>query len=287
MSRAMDQLRAKLQYLLPQHLLTWLMNRLSYCRLGWWKNTLIRAIARLYRINWSEAASDELGSYPHFNAFFTRTLKPGARVMDTSGQFLLCPSDGFISQGGAITDGQLIQAKGHQYSVHDLLAGDPAGNTLQGGEFLTVYLSPRDYHRVHMPAAGTLKRMSHVPGRLFSVAPYTVQNIAGLFARNERVISIFDGLHGEFAVALVGAMLVGSMATVWHGTVNPPRARSIRRFDYSDQPSRFDVGEQMGHFNMGSTVILLLPPGMTRLQDSLEPGQAVRVGQTIGRLVSA
>jgi len=286
MSRPLDRIRSALQHLLPQHLLTWLMHRLSYCHVVWLKNMLIRTIARVYRIDWSEAASDELRTYPNFNAFFTRPLKPGSRPMDTSGQSLLCPSDGFISQSGAITDGQLLQAKGHTYATRDLLADDAAVAGLQQGEFLTVYLSPRDYHRVHMPAAGVLRRMIHVPGRLYSVAPYTVQNVSGLFTRNERVISIFNGLHGEFAVVLVGAMLVGSMATVWHGTVNPPRARAIRSYDYTDSTVHLGQGEQMGHFNMGSTVILLLPPGMTRLDDSLVTGQPVRVGQSIGRLLA-
>ena len=247
---------------------------------------MIRSIAGIYRIDWSEAASDELQAYPNFNAFFTRPLTPGVRAMDITGESLLCPSDGFISQAGVITDGRLIQAKGRSYTAQDLLAGDPAVAGLQHGEFLTIYLSPRDYHRVHMPAAGSLQRMVHVPGRLFSVAPYTVRNIPGLFTRNERVISIFNGAHGDFAVVLVGAMLVGSMATVWHGTVNPPRARTIRNFDYTDQPTHLSQGEQMGHFNMGSTVILLLPPGMAKPDPALQPGQAVRMGQTIGQMQS-
>ncbi len=200
---------------------------------------------------------------------------------------MLCPSDGRISELGVLEGDRILQAKGVDYSLEALLANDPCCDNLRGGAFFTIYLSPRDYHRVHMPLDGTLLRMIHVPGRLFSVAPYTVRHIAGLFARNERVVSVFDSEHGPFAQVLVGAMLVSSMATAWAGEITPNRAPASNTTDYAGRGMSLGRGEEMGRFNMGSTVVLVLPPGVARPADGLLPGSPVRMGQCIATLSPA
>ncbi len=271
-----------LQYLLPHRALS----RVVYWATRWtfapWKNWLIGTIVRNYQVNMAEAAQPDAMAYQHFNAFFTRKLRADARRADGDPSTLLSPADGRISQAGAIVDGRIFQAKGQEYTAAELLGGDAAAAApYRNGRFVTVYLSPRDYHRVHMPLAGRLKETVHVPGRIFSVAPFAVEAIPRLFARNERLVCHFEGEHGPFVVVMVGAILVSSVATVWDGLVIPPYASSIRRKSFEGQNIALGRFAEMARFNMGSTVILLLPEGMTTL-DALEPQQAVQVGQRLG-----
>lgn len=227
----------------------------------------------------SEAANPDINSYKTFNDFFTRALKPGARTFAESR--FICPVDGAISQFGKIKDGQIFQAKGHQYSTLALLGGNAElAEQFSHGSFATLYLSPKDYHRIHMPCDGRLKSMTYVPGDLFSVNPATAQGIPGLFARNERVICEFDSKSGSFVLVLVGATIVGSMATTWHGVVNPPRSNSIRRWDYSNQPI-LKQGEEMGRFLLGSTVVALFPEDSCTFNPEWHPGKPIQLGQAL------
>jgi phosphatidylserine decarboxylase len=272
-----------LQYALPHRFLS----RLVYWATRWtfapWKNWLIGTIVRKYDVDMRQAAQPDPLAYQHFNAFFTRKLKPGARQADADPAALLSPADGRISQAGPIVDGRIFQAKGQDYSAAELLGGDEAAAApYRNGRFVTVYLSPRDYHRVHMPLKGTLQETVHVPGRIFSVAPFAVAAIPRLFARNERLVCHFEGERGPFVVVMVGAILVSSVATVWDGLVIPPYAPSIRRKSFAGQGITLDRFAEMARFNMGSTVIVLLPEGMAEL-DALAPQQTVLVGQRLGR----
>ncbi|MEP6882179.1 MAG: archaetidylserine decarboxylase [Dokdonella sp.] len=273
-----------LQYALPHRLLS----RIVYIATRWtwkpWKNLLIRQITQRFNVDLSEAAEPDIAAYAHFNAFFTRALKPGARPMDPNPGALVCPADGHISQSGPIRSGRIFQAKGQEFTAAELLADSSAAAPYADGQFITVYLSPRDYHRVHMPLAGTLVSTAHVPGRIFSVAPRAVESIPRLFARNERLVCHFEGDRGPFAVVLVGAMLVSSVSTVWGDLEIPPYASRIRSKDYRDRGIRLDRGAEMGRFNMGSTVILLFPANGPKLSPSLAAEQAVRVAETIGDL---
>lgn len=279
-----EKLFSGIQYLLPQHLLSRLVY--AFMRIRWApiKNTQIAIIGSMVGVEWNEAKIENISEFEHFNDFFTRELTPGARQVDPDPLSFVCPSDGRISQCGRITNDRIVQAKGRHYSIRSLLANDPASAEFNKGFFHTVYLSPRDYHRVHMPFSGTLQRMIHVPGRLFSVAPYTVRQVPSLFARNERVVSLFETTHGAMAVVLVGAMLVSSMETVWSGVVTPPRGRKITRGDWSRRGIHLKKGEEMGRFNMGSTVILLLPPGAVSSIEHFEIGDPVVMGEILGRL---
>jgi phosphatidylserine decarboxylase len=274
---------ALLQYLLPQHLLTRLVHWLMRVRVGWVKNALIKTIGHLAGINYAEAASPNPEDYESFNAFFTRELKAGARPIDADERALISPCDGRISEAGSIKDRRIYQAKGHDYTLEALLANDPACEALRHGHFWTIYLSPRDYHRVHMPLAGRLRRMTYVPGQLFSVAPYTARQIPELFARNERVVSVFETEYGPMAVVLVGAMLVAGMDTVWAGTITPSKDRNIRQQDYAAGEVSLARGEEMGRFNMGSTVVMALPPGVVDAASLPGPGAGdpVRMGQRL------
>lgn len=279
---------AALQAVLPQRSLTAAVHWLMRVKTPWVKNGLIRGVGSAVGVDWSEARSDDPDDYKSFNDFFTRELKPGARTLDPDPEALLCPCDGRISEWGPMREGRIYQAKGHDYSLGALLADDPVCRDLRGGTFWTIYLSPKDYHRVHMPLAGTLRRMIYVPGKLYSVAPYTVRQVPGLFALNERVVSVFDTDHGPFVQVLVGAMLVASMDTVWAGTVTPAEERIVTRTPYSPGEVVLDRGEEMGRFNMGSTVIMALPPGVvTGDQEGLPgPGDAVRLGERLAALAS-
>ena len=273
-----------LQYLLPHRFLS----RLVYWATRWtfapWKNWLIATIVRNYDVDMAEAVQSDPLAYQHFNAFFTRKLKPGARQADADPATLLSPADGRISQAGVIVEGRIFQAKGQDYTAAELLGGDEAAAApYRNGSFVTVYLSPRDYHRVHMPMKGTLRETVHVPGRIFSVAPFAVEAIPRLFARNERLVCHFDGEHGPFVVVMVGAILVSSVATVWDGLVIPPYASLIRRKSFAGQNITLERFAEMARFNMGSTVIVLLPPGDATV-DPLPSQQHVRVGQRIGQL---
>lgn len=274
-----------LQYALPHRLLS----RLVYWATRWtwkpWKNFLIGTIVRNYNVDLGEAQTPTADAFEHFNAFFTRVLKPGARQADADASALLCPADGKISQAGPIRAGRIVQAKGQDYSVAELLASDADAAAYADGSFVTVYLSPRDYHRAHMPLRGTLQRTVHVPGRLFSVAPAPVAAIPRLFARNERLVCHFQGEHGPFVVVMVGAMLVSSVSTVWSGLEIPPYASRVTARDWREQNISLDRFAEMARFNMGSTVIVLLPSSVGRISDALQPEQAVKVGERIGTVV--
>ena len=277
-----DRLAVLPQYLLPKGPLTLLAGRLARWQGGAGTSALIRRFVARYRVDMAEAAEPRIEAYASFNDFFTRALKPGARPLAAAD--LLSPVDGAISQFGAIKQGQVFQAKGHAYSATALVGGDAGlAAPFADGHFATLYLSPRDYHRIHMPCAGTLRRMLHVPGELFSVNPTTARGVPGLFARNERVVCLFDDAQGRpFVLVLVGATIVGSMATVWHGLVNPPRPGVVRDWRYDDAPLTLAQGAEMGRFLLGSTVVLLFPAGPLAFNPAWAPGGAIRMGQAMG-----
>lgn len=278
----MGSLFILLQRLLPQHALSRFMGALAEARgPGWLKNAVIRAFVRHYGVNMQEAERPLPEAYESFNAFFTRALKPGARPLCESG--IACPVDGAISECGELIDDRILQAKGRYYSLASLLAGDKKRvEQYRGGSFATIYLSPRDYHRVHMPLDGQLQGSCYVPGDLFSVNPTTAANVDGLFARNERHISYFDTPRGPMAMVLVGAMIVAGIETVWAGPV-APRSRRIERAEHGQvpEPVRLERGGEMGRFMLGSTVILLFPPGAARWNESCAAGGVVRLGQQL------
>lgn len=280
----LEKLYAAIQYLLPHHLLSRLVYAFMRIRLAPVKNIQIAIVGGLAGVDWSESKNQDYADFATFNEFFTRELADGARPLDPDPGAFVSPCDGRVSQCGRITTDRILQAKGHHYSIRSLLAGDPTAAEFNNGFFHTIYLSPRDYHRVHMPLGGTLQRMIHVPGRVFSVSPATVRQVPNLFARNERVVSLFDTPHGPMALVLVGAMLVSSMETVWSGLVTPPRGRTIVRGDWSRRDITLQRGQEMGRFNMGSTVILLLPPGAVSSLENFEPDDPVLMGQKLGRL---
>ncbi len=260
--------------------LTRLAGRVAGAQAGAMSTALIRWFVARYGVDMAEAAEPDIAAYRSFNDFFTRALKPGVRPLADAD--LVCPVDGAISQFGAITGERIFQAKGHAYSATALLGGDASlAARFRDGHFATLYLSPRDYHRIHMPAAGRLLRMIHVPGTLFSVNPATVRGVPGLFARNERVVCSFDGADGPWVLVLVGATIVGSMATQWHGVVNPPRPGRLRDWDYHDQQIVLKQGQEMGRFLLGSTVVLLWPRGPLRFNPAWAPGGAIRMGEAM------
>jgi phosphatidylserine decarboxylase len=274
-----------LQHLLPKQALTSLMGWLAGARGGAATTATIRAFVQRYGVNMAEAAQPDVTAYPTFNEFFTRALKPEARPLAQAD--LICPVDGAISQFGVIEGDRIFQAKGHHYTAQALVGGDGAlAAHFHDGLFATLYLSPRDYHRIHMPCAGRLLRMIHVPGDLFSVNPATARGVPGLFARNERVVCVFDGDAGPWVLVLVGATIVGSMATVWHGVVNPPRPGTVREWAYHDQDIRLAQGQEMGRFLLGSTVVMLFPAGATSgrslaFNPAWAPGRPIRLGEAM------
>jgi phosphatidylserine decarboxylase len=278
-----DRLAVLPQYLMPKQAMTRFGGLVAGSRMGWLTTTIIRRFVKRYNVNMAEAANPDISSYTSFNDFFTRALKPGARPLASAA--LICPVDGAISQFGAIAGEQIFQAKGHSYSTTALVGGDAElAAQFKDGSFATLYLSPRDYHRIHMPCAGRLLRMIHVPGELFSVNPTTARGVPGLFARNERVVCVFEGKDGPWVLVLVGATIVGSMATVWHGVVNPPRPGYLRNWDYSDQRRLLKKGEEMGRFLLGSTVVMLFPKsasGPLAFNPSWQPGGAIKLGEAM------
>ena len=269
------------QYLLPKLALTRLAGRFASSQSGGLTTAVISWFVRRYNVNMAEAAEPDVAAYATFNDFFTRPLKPGARPLDAADW--VCPVDGAISQLGPISGDQVFQAKGHSYSTTALVGGDAAlASQFQDGQFATIYLSPRDYHRIHMPCAGSLTRMVYVPGELFSVNPATARGVPGLFARNERVVCVFDTAFGPMVLVLVGATIVGSMATVWHGMVNPPRLPDVRTWTYEDDRISLGQGAEMGRFMLGSTVVMLWPQSADlRFQPDWSATRAVRMGETM------
>ena len=275
------------QHLLPKQALTALAGAAARRQGGALTTAAIRRFIARYGVNMAEAAAPDPAVYASFNDFFTRALKLGARPMANAD--LICPVDGAISQFGAIDGERIFQAKGHSYTATALLGGDSAlAAHFHGGHFATLYLAPKDYHRIHMPCAGRLLRMIHVPGALFSVNPATARGVPGLFARNERVVCVFDGEgeRGPFVSVLVGATIVGSMATVWHGVVNPPRPGVLRDWSYADQDIRLAQGAEMGRFLLGSTVVMLFPRGPLKFNATWAPGGAVRMGEAMAERAS-
>ena len=275
-----ERLAVAPQYLMPKQAMTAFAGVVANWRGGASTTGIIRRFVAKYGVNMGEAAESDITKYTSFNHFFTRALKPGARPLAQSDW--VSPVDGAISQFGAIDGEQIFQAKGHHYSTTALVGGDAAlASRFNAGHFATLYLSPKDYHRIHMPGAGKLTRMIHVPGDLFSVNPTTARGVPGLFARNERVVCVFEGARGPWVLVLVGATIVGSMATVWHGIVNPPRPGTVRDWRYDDQDVRLAQGDEMGRFLLGSTVVLLFPPGPLKFNPAWAPGGAIRMGEAM------
>lgn len=280
-----DRLLVMPQYLLPHHLLSRAVGVLADSRWPLVKNTFINTFTSLYPINMSEAVEENPLAYPSFNDFFTRALKPGARAITQEG--VASPADGAVSQLGTIQEDLIFQAKGHHYTLTQLLGGDAArAAPFRHGEFATIYLSPRDYHRVHMPFGGRLREMVYVPGKLFSVNQRTAEHVPALFARNERVVALFDTDIGPMAVVMVGAMIVASIETVWAGLVTPPkRQMHITHYGASAQrETELARGDEMGRFKLGSTAIILFPEGKVRWSEDLAPGNLVRMGEQIASL---
>jgi phosphatidylserine decarboxylase len=277
-----DRLAVLPQYLIPKQALTALIGRAASTEGGAATTAVIRWFVRRYGVDMGEAAEPDVARYPSFNAFFTRALRSGARPLVAAD--LICPVDGAISQIGAIERDQVLQAKDHRYSTRALVGGDAALAALfDDGHFATLYLSPKDYHRIHMPCTARLRRMVHVPGALFSVNPTTVRGVPALFARNERVVCHFEGAQGPFVLALVGATIVGSMATVWHGVVNPPRPGVLREWRYDERPVALQQGDEMGRFLLGSTVVMLFPAGPLRFNPAWARGRPVRMGESMAQ----
>ena len=277
-----DSLAVLPQYLLPKKALTIFAGWVAGAKGGALTTALITWFVKRYNVNMAEAAEPDIAAYASFNDFFTRALKDGARVHAAADY--LCPVDGAISQFGPIAGDQIFQAKGHNYSTTALVGGDAAlAAQFQDGSFATLYLSPRDYHRIHMPCDGSLRRMVYVPGDLFSVNPTTARGVPGLFARNERVVCVFDGPQGPFVLTLVGATIVGSMATVWHGQVNPPRSPQICEWQYEANQVVLKKGAEMGRFLLGSTVVMLFAKGQLAFNPDWAPARAIVMGEAMGQ----
>jgi len=275
-----QKLLAYLFYILPHHAITGLM--FAGARISWppLKNTIIRIYTSLNPVKMHEAIEEDMFAYKTLNAFFTRALKPECRPFDSNEKNWLCPVDGAVSQAQSIQDGRIFQAKGQDYSLLELLGGDKElAQTFQNGQFATLYLSPRDYHRIHMPATGKLKSMQYIPGRLFSVATFVVAHIPRLFARNERCVCSFDTEQGPMVMILVGAINVSAMETVWHGLITS-QAKKIKSFDYRDKNIVLQRGEEMGRFNLGSTVIVL-STDLMNMSESLQPEKEIKLGQCL------
>lgn len=274
------------QYALPHHLLSRGMHKLTRVHGGAMTQAAMRAFVKHFDVNMSEAVHEELAHYRTFNAFFTRAMKREARPLDTAEDAIVSPIDGTVNQAGEIRAGRIFQAKGHDYSAEELLGDAELARPFMNGQFATLYLSPRDYHRIHMPCDGTLLEMLHVPGRLFSVNGITARNIPRLFARNERVVCLFDTPIGRVALVAVGAIFVGSIETVWAGEITPPAGSKIRRWRYGPGEAAGVVslkkGEEMGRFNMGSTVVMLTEPNTVDWGDYLRPDNVMRMGMRVG-----
>ena len=268
------------QYFIPKQALTAFAGWVAGHERGWVTTEIIRRFVRKYNVNMDEALDSNIASYASFNDFFTRALKPGARPLAQAD--LICPVDGAVSQFGPISGDQIFQAKGHRYSTTALVGGDAAlAEQFKDGSFATLYLSPKDYHRIHMPCDGRLVQMIYVPGDLFSVNPTTARGVPGLFARNERVVCVFASSRGPFVLVLVGATIVGSMATVWHGLINPPRLPDVKTWNYVDQKVELKQGDEMGRFLLGSTVVILFPKAALQFNPTWQPTQAIRLGEVM------
>jgi phosphatidylserine decarboxylase len=272
------------QYLLPKKLMTAFGGLIAGARLGPITRRIVRNFVAHYKVDMSEAADPRIESYATFNDFFTRALREGARPISNAP--FVCPVDAAISQFGPIERDQIFQAKGHSYSTRALVGGDQQlAHKFDHGHFATLYLAPKDYHRIHMPCEGRLKRMIYIPGDLFSVNPLTARHVPSLFARNERVVCEFDTAHGPMVMVLVGATIVGSMATVWHGVINPPRTRAPREWSYEGQEIVLGKGAEMGRFLLGSTVVLLFPRNVLTFTPDWAPTRGVRLGEAMATVI--
>ena len=275
------------QYILPHHALSKMMSKLTHCENKAWKNLFIKQIIRHYGVNMNEALEQDINAFKSFNHFFTRELNPDVRPLATERNAIVSPADGVVSQAGSITEGKIFQAKGKSYTATDLLGGDAErAEPFNNGVFTTIYLSPKDYHRLHMPLTGTLREMVHIPGRLFSVNTATTNSVPGLFARNERVVAIFDTDAGPMALVLVGAIFVSSIETVWHGVVTPPSISAVQSWQYQDNAPTLKIGEEMGRFNMGSTIIVLFGKDKAQWDSELTADKVVKLGERIGNTLA-
>jgi phosphatidylserine decarboxylase len=275
-----QKLLASLFYILPHHAISWLMFKGAHITYPPLKDFIIRLYTSLNPVKMHEAVEEDMFAYESLNAFFTRALKPECRPFDENKENWLCPVDGSVSQAMGIKSGRVFQAKGHDYSLRELVGGnDKLANLFSNGQFATLYLSPRDYHRIHMPVTGTLKFMQYIPGRLFSVAPFTVNNIPRLFARNERCVCYFETGQGPMALILVGAINVSGIETVWHGLITSA-AKKIKLFDYSRKNIVLERGEEMGRFNLGSTVIVLTTDKM-KIADNMVAESEIKLGECL------
>ncbi|WP_354668303.1 archaetidylserine decarboxylase [Colwellia sp. E2M01] len=287
-----DKIKITLQYIMPKHAISRLTGKLAAAKMGWLTTKLISMFIKSYGINMNEAKFKNASDFDTFNNFFTRELEEGARPVDDDEKSLCYPVDGAISQQGDIVDGQLIQAKGFNYSLTSLLGGDAkTAEPFQNGKFSCIYLAPKDYHRIHMPMAGTLREMIYVPGELFSVNPLTAKNVPDLFARNERVVAIFDTEFGELGMVLVGATIVASIETTWAGTITPPAGKDVFRWKYpkdGDDAITFAKGDEMGRFKLGSTVVNVFTPTMLdNFVEGAGPGTVTRLGEPYASIKSA
>ena len=281
---SIDYLKSLPLYPLPHHAISRLTYRLTRVEAPWFKNAFISWFADTYKVDWSESLHQHPEDFIHFNAFFTRELRPGTRPIEGDDTTVVSPADGRISQIGLIDNDAVFQAKGHSFSATELLGGDKErAAAFQNGRFITVYLSPRDYHRVHMPLGGRLRETVYIPGRLFSVAGHTARTVPNLFARNERLVAIFDTDAGPMAMVLVGAINVAAIETVWSGLVTPPHRSQIETSDLREKNIELERGAEMGRFNMGSTVILLFGDNTVEWLDTLQAEQPLFMGQTLGQ----
>ena len=278
-----DKVKIALQYMMPKHFLSRLVGKFAAAKMGWLTTKAISQFIKAYGINMGEAKLKNASDFETFNDFFTRELEEGARTIDKDESTLCYPVDGAISQQGDIVDGQLIQAKGFDYSLTSLLGGDAqTAEPFQDGKFSCIYLAPKDYHRIHMPMAATLREMIYVPGELFSVNPLTARNVPGLFSRNERVVAIFDTQFGQLAMVLVGATIVASIETTWAGTITPPAGKDVFRWKYPASgvdAITFEKGDEMGRFKLGSTVVSAFSPNMVEFEANAGPGTITRLGE--------
>ncbi|WP_321323818.1 archaetidylserine decarboxylase [Thiomicrorhabdus sp.] len=284
MAKLMDLIKVTPQYFIPKHLLSSGMHGFMQIETPWIKNNVIKLLTKIYGINISEAADENIENYPHFNAFFTRELKPDARPIDNSPDSWVSPADGLISQSTHIEGNKIIQAKCHTYTLEALVGGDiEYAKKFQNGEAAVIYLSPKDYHRVHIPVDSKLLSMTYVPGDLFAVNPSTARLVDGLFARNERLVIRFESEKGPYCLIMVGAIFVGSMETVFQGKVTPDYEPTIQHWDYTDENISFSKGEEIGRFNMGSTVVLLTPEGQLPELGKIRPDTPIQMGQHLAK----
>lgn len=286
----LDWLKVNLQYVTPKHLLSRLVGKLAEAEMGSVTTFFIKTFIKQYNVDMTEALYEDPTHYRSFNAFFTRPLKPDARSIDDNDNVLIHAVDGTVSQFGDINSDSIFQAKGHDFSLTTLLGGKPEiAAPFKNGKFATIYLAPRDYHRIHMPVEGTLTDMIYVPGELFSVNPLTAQNIPGLFARNERVVALFDTPVGKMAMVLVGATIVASIETVWSGTVTPPAGKNVQHWSYekdSEAAVKLEKGAELGRFKLGSTIVVCFEKDMIEFED-MAPGMVTRLGVPMANMLNA